>query len=257
MSKKSKKPPARELGVANATRGVWLVKVPNYLSRSWQGAGENTDLGLMRISSNPKKVEVTFTLSESLAQEEGQRLGLEIPRQHRLLTQDISSQSLATFSEDSSSGELMAEGKVVQKADIQPVDSDSYMKLKLHQIKAAEKTKFQATQLNATPTNTYKPVSGHSEHRKETEKKKRDGKRARDDRDTVLDLIFTAFQQHQYYNFRDLVHKTKQPVAYLKEILREVCIYNTKAPHKNMWELKPEYRHFNKDSAEAKGDGNS
>ena len=33
-----------------------------------------------------------------------------------------------------------------------------------HQIKAAEKTKFQATQLNATPTNTYKPVSGHSEH---------------------------------------------------------------------------------------------
>ena len=51
---------------------------------------------------------MTFTLSESLAQEEGQRLGLEIPRQHRLLTQDISSQSLATFSEDSSSGEFLS-----------------------------------------------------------------------------------------------------------------------------------------------------
>ena len=49
--------------------------------------------------------QVTFTLSESLAKEEGERLGLEIPRQHRLLTQDISSQSLATFSEDSSTGE--------------------------------------------------------------------------------------------------------------------------------------------------------
>ena len=33
-----------------------------------------------------------------------------------------------------------------------------------HQTKAAEKTKFQAMQLNAMPTNTYKPVSGHSEH---------------------------------------------------------------------------------------------
>ena len=46
------------------------------------------------------------------------------------------------------------------------------------------------------------------EHEK---KKKEQGKRARGDREEVLDLLFTAFQQHQYYNFRDLVHKTKQP----------------------------------------------
>ncbi len=42
-------------------------------------------------------------------------------------------------------------------------------------------------------------------------KEKEQGKKARGDRETVLDLIFTAFQQHQYYNFRDLVHKTSQP----------------------------------------------
>lgn len=39
------------------------------------------------------------------------------------------------------------------------------------------------------------------------------GKRAKDDREVVLDLIFTAFQQHEYYNFKDLVQKTKQPVV--------------------------------------------
>ena len=33
----------------------------------------------------------------------------------------------------------------------------------------------------------------------------------------MLDLIFTAFQQHQYYNFRDLVHKTKQPPVSVME----------------------------------------
>ncbi len=32
--------------------------------------------------------------------------------------------------------------------------------------------------------------------------------------------------------------------TFLKEILKEICIYNMKAPHKNMWELKPEYRHY-------------
>ena len=110
----------------------------------------------------------------------------------------------------------------------------------------------------------------------------------------MLDLIFSAFQQHEYYNFKDLVQKTQQPVvcvcvcacvracmcvytfhcdhsilvtlgsflvlsastcflmkflslsmqSYLREILREVCQYSVKAPHRNMWHLKPEYRHY-------------
>ena len=48
----------------------------------------------------------------------------------------------------------------------------------------------------------------------------------------------------QYYNIRDLVRETNQPVSYLKEVLNDVCNYNLKNPHKNMWELKPEYRHY-------------
>lgn len=44
-------------------------------------------------------------------------------------------------------------------------------------------------------------------------KKKEAGKRAKDNREVVLDLIFTAFQQHEYYNFKDLVQKTQQPVV--------------------------------------------
>lgn len=36
-------------------------------------------------------------------------------------------------------------------------------------------------------------------------------KRARGDREMVLDLIFTSFQTHEFYTFKDLVHKTAQP----------------------------------------------
>ena len=51
-TKKSKnKQPARELDTSNATKGVWLIKVPNYLSEMWKEAEPNSDLGLMRISS--------------------------------------------------------------------------------------------------------------------------------------------------------------------------------------------------------------
>ena len=60
-------------------------------------------------------------------------------------------------------------------------------------------------------------------------------------------MLFHAFEKHQYYNIKDLVKITKQPIGYLKEILKEVCDYNMKNPHKNMWELKKEYRHYKTD----------
>lgn len=64
-------------------------------------------------------------------------------------------------------------------------------------------------------------------------------------------MLFAAFEKYQYYNIKDLVKITRQPITYLKEILKEVCNYNLKNPHKNMWELKPEYRCY-KESETAK-----
>lgn len=55
---------------------------------------------------------------------------MEMPREHRVLLQDTSRQSLSTFSEEGSTSQLTAEGRVTQKADIQPYDTASYMKLK-------------------------------------------------------------------------------------------------------------------------------
>lgn len=149
-----------------------------------------------------------------------------------------------------------------------------------HHFKEAGKTKFsRVIQLNHAPIS--KPA-------KNVSKPKQLDKRARDNREMVLNLIFSSFKTHEFYTFKDLVHKTSQPPVsvtytmpshgtyltcvrshvlfalfsslppntllhslislqtYLKEILREVCLYNTRAPHKNMWQLKPEYRHYKK-----------
>lgn len=32
--------------------------------------------------------------------------------------------------------------------------------------------------------------------------------------------------------------------TYLKEILKEIGMYNNKGPHKSTWQVKPEYRHY-------------
>jgi transcription initiation factor TFIIF subunit beta len=48
------------------------------------------------------------------------------------------------------------------------------------------------------------------------EKKKTEGKRCREDRDTVLEMLFSAFEKHQYYTLKDLVRLTNQPVVSLR-----------------------------------------
>ena len=77
----------------------------------------------------------------------------------------------------------MIEGKISQRAEIQPVDSSIYMSLKKyvhvisftsfqwsyysslrHQIQQAEKTKFTASHLSELPSHSYKPVAYHPEH---------------------------------------------------------------------------------------------
>ena len=35
----------------------------------------------------------------------------------------------------------------------------------------------------------------------------------RDDKDAVMDMLFAAFEKHQYYNIRDLVKITRQPIV--------------------------------------------
>lgn len=35
----------------------------------------------------------------------------------------------------------------------------------------------------------------------------------RDDRNAVQDMLFAAFEKHQYYNIRDLVKITRQPIV--------------------------------------------
>lgn len=123
-----------------------------------------------------------------------------------------------------------------------------YMDLKKQAIRKASIPVRQVQKLDKVVQN-FKPISDHKHNIEYNERKKYEGKKARDDKDAVMAMLFKAFEKHQYYNIKDLVTLTKQPIVYLKEILKEVCNYNLKHPHKNMWELKPEYRHYKEQEA--------
>ncbi|KAE8742095.1 hypothetical protein FOCC_FOCC012369 [Frankliniella occidentalis] len=241
----------KELDLSNSNRGVWLVKVPKYISTKWQKAPGNIEVGKLRISKSAgQKAVVSLAIADSLLTQESDEV--VIPKDHHLDVQIVERQTLGVFSHSvppnsdavvPETEKLCLEGRIQQKLECRPHADKGYMQLKLESFrKAAQPTRL-VMQLDRVVQN-YKPVSNHKYNIEYEEKKKAEGKKARDDKDSVIEMLFAAFEKHQYYNIKDLVRITRQPVTYLKEILKDVCDYNIKNPHRNMWELKPEYRHY-------------
>jgi hypothetical protein len=93
------------LDVKHSSRGVWLVKVPNYVSESWKKAKPHHELGRMRISKKTSRSQVQFLLAPELLNIEvipGQTI--ELPKHHRVNTQDTKTQCMSVFSENQSNG---------------------------------------------------------------------------------------------------------------------------------------------------------
>ncbi|EUB62625.1 General transcription factor IIF subunit 2 [Echinococcus granulosus] len=134
-------------------------------------------------------------------------------------------------------------GRVYSRAECQPPRNANYMKLKALQLKAKNRARHEVRVLDK-PVQTHLPVANHAFDIEYGVRKKREGKNLRREREDVLQDLFKAFEKHQYYAFKDLLLLTKQPVAYLTELLKEIAVFNSRPPHQNMWELKPEYRHY-------------
>ncbi|CAL8388206.1 general transcription factor IIF subunit 2 [Gadus morhua] len=223
--------------------GLWLVKVPKYLSQQWDKALDNGEVGNLRIGKKEGKEELCFRLNEELCTLSSREVEvMKIPRDHPFTMPPVGGPSLAVYT-TSETGEISMEGMIVKKAECKPA-AQGYMKLKKLQLEESTKPQRLSQQLEKAVTNIYKPVANHIVNAEFEKKKRQEGRMVRAERRVVLDMLFSAFERHQYYNIKDLVDITKQPVTYLKEIMREIGVYNTKGLHKSTWELKPEYRHY-------------
>ncbi|KAK4830170.1 hypothetical protein QYF61_008681 [Mycteria americana] len=134
-----------DLTGAKQNTGMWLVKVPKYLSQQWNKASGRGEVGKLRIAKNQGRTEVSFTLNEELASINdigGKPASVSAPREHPFLLQSVGGQTLTVFtessvesqpeekSESSSTDKLSLEGIVVQRAECRPAASENYMKLK-------------------------------------------------------------------------------------------------------------------------------
>lgn len=219
----------------------------------------DVEVGKLKIVKYPgQKSQVSLSLSEATLKIDPEE---NIPKEHRFDVLAVNKQTLGVFSQlidTEKSDKIHMEGTIVEKLECRPYADKTYMTMKANSIRIASIPKRRVEQLDSVVT-TFKPISDHKHNIEYEKKKKSEGKKSRTDKNAVMDMLFNAFEKHQFYNIKDLVTITNQPISYLKEILKEICEYSVKNPHKNTWHLKPEFRHYSdekKEKAEAKeGDG--
>ncbi|CAG9537637.1 unnamed protein product [Cercopithifilaria johnstoni] len=267
-----------------AKRGVWLVKVPRYLSEMWE-KNVGHDVGRLIIKAANGKTDLIFKSNTNLLEAnssvhdrdasssdsflsssrnnridstKSKQSDFTIPNEHSFVIGDIRNQSLAVLCEDKSglnedadicSGRLSIEGRVVKRADCRPPQTADYMRMKIKQIERSCQPKRHVKQMEKAEVK-FKPIAVHAEMLAREKQKKEGAKTVRADKDIVRQAMFHAFEKHQYYRLIDLQKLTNQPPGFVKEILTEIAVYNTMPPHKSMWELKPEYRNYRKNKKE-------
>ncbi|KJH48530.1 tRNA-guanine transglycosylase [Dictyocaulus viviparus] len=227
-------------------RGVWLVKVPRYLSDLWE-VNAGTDVGRLVIQQSPNgKGDVKLKSRPGLVVPQSVSSTLkgpaQIPDEHSFILGDVLNQTMAVLAEDKSglnedvdvrSGRLSIEGRVVKRAECRPPASNSYLKMKIAQISKSGQPKKQVLQMEKAAVK-FKPVAAHAEDMMRIKQKKEGVKTVRAERNVLLQALFHAFEKHQYYRLQDLQQLTQQPAGYVKELLTEIAVYNTAPPHKSM-----------------------
>ncbi|KAH0911913.1 hypothetical protein HID58_035234 [Brassica napus] len=154
---------------------------------------------------------------------------------------------MSVFSESSSQGKMSVEGKIKNKFHMSPrtENMESYGKLcRERATKSMCKNKQIQVIDNATgmymwPTPGTVAPTGTFEKKKVTTKTT-EMKRTRRDRREMEEVMFNLFERQSHWTLRNLIQDTDQPEQFLKDLLRDLCIYNNKGSNQGTYELKPE-----------------
>ncbi|CAN1256727.1 General transcription factor IIF subunit 2 [Linum perenne] len=107
------------------------------------------------------------------------------------------------------------------------------------------------THMRPMPGMMTTSFSVHQEKKKPPAKAS-DTKRTRRDRGEMEDIMFKLFERQPNWTLRQLIQETDQPELFLKDILKELCVYNNKGSNQGSYELKPEYKKSSEDPATSK-----
>ncbi|KAI4351329.1 hypothetical protein L6164_005704 [Bauhinia variegata] len=237
---------------SKADRAVWLMKCPPAVSRRLRtppsdGLDPSRPVAKVIVSIDPlnsndddSHPEFTMELAEA---ESGHPKCYAVDMNKDFIPMSV-------FSE-SPQGKLSVEGKILNKFDMRPHNqnlelygkicrerTNKYM-VKNRQIQVIENDR--GAHMMPMPGMVTFSTAAPTE-KKKAPAKTTETKRTRRDRGEMEEILFKLFERQSNWSLRLLIQETDQPEQFLKDILKELCVYNNKGTNQGTYELKPEYR---------------
>lgn len=215
---------------------VWIAKLPKYITSIILDSNKKLNIGKLLVDKNEKdnSIDIKINLSKDIK-------AFNIPIDHVV---EIKNKEKKLYLIKNAGDKYSIEGMANKECLIKPVINAMYLEYKKNKIKNNDTKKtikifdYFSEVKKGERYGLLKEVDILAKKRKIMLQEK---KRERLDRKYVLDMIFNAFEQHEFWTVKDLADFTGQPVAYIQELITEICVLN-KADHKNSYELKPEYK---------------
>ncbi|KZP00375.1 hypothetical protein CALVIDRAFT_273038 [Calocera viscosa TUFC12733] len=251
----------------NVDKNVWLVKLPKFLMEKWASIQqEDVVLGTLRVYHAPDP-------------NGNQRLVLRLPEMTDPAVYDTSTlpkqYSLKMQSKTVENEFVMAskmkerdrniistklEGKIVHDCHAFPIMDASYtslvasrhreMNAPKRQMKVLEDEGGALHRINMLASGAGENIAGGFGNFVSTNKRSAAGagsafeRAARMPRNELMDLLFPLFRESENWSIRDLRNRTRQPEAYLREVLQEIGFLHRTGTFANQWSLLPAYKNM-------------
>ncbi|XP_034704652.1 general transcription factor IIF subunit 2 [Vitis riparia] len=241
---------------SRSERAVWLMKCPPLVSRSLSSSSASDSLRPV--------AKVIVSLDPLLANDDDdsppqftmELAGTESGNAPKCYSMDMSQDfiPMAVFSE-SSQGRTAVEGKILNKFDMKPHNENiqNYGKLCRERTSKYMTRSRQIQVIDNDNGSHMRPMPGMVIASAVSDKKKMptkgsDMKRTRRDRGEMEEILFKLFERQPNWTLRQLIQETDQPEQFLKDLLKDLCVYNNKGTNQGTYELKPEYKRSGEES---------
>lgn len=215
---------------------VWLAKLPPFLAEKILELPSEHTIGEIWITpaTSDSPAQIKFKLESDFIIQ-----GLP---QDYTLTFTEKKEKLFVLKEDVD--DIKVEGYVNKEMFVTPVQNESYFNFvreRAEKKRNKASTKIISYITEGKQSEKFGSVGELEFLARKRKKLLQSKKRERLERGEVIDILFKAFEKSAVWTARDLADFSGQPVAYIQEMLPEICVMSKK-DYKNAYELKPEYK---------------
>lgn len=217
-----------EINVENRKKKISICKLPKYLS-DYIKQQQNTEIGEVTISDTGL---ITLKINSDY--------NSSVPIEYGIKKINKPLSNMCVLTSTINTSEL--EGIIDSEFVVTPIINKNYFQFKKQQSnKVAHNTEIidcLNEGLRMEKISNLREMEYLARKRKQMLINK---KRERLDKNDVLDIVFNAFEKYESWTVKDLADFTGQPVAFIQEIVNEICDVDKKE-HKNSYTLKDEYK---------------